>query len=1299
MPNNVKTYDGTRDLEDHVKIFQAEAQMERWVMPTWCHMFNSTLIGDARVWFDELPAESIDGYKDLKAAFLAYFMQQKKYVETGRMKGAPKCMRISEFMHGVNNPELTKRLNEHVPKTMDEMMIATTAFIHREAAATGKKKGHAFTPFTRTPKEILATEAGKFKPPPPMVTPVEKRSSNKFCDFHNDKGHSTNECMQLKKQIEELVRAGKLSHLIKEIKQGRDQPKAGKKEVPTKDKSMEIYVIQPWHRVTRQKVTQSFKRVSEITFPSLTTSSGTKGPLVIEAEIGGHIIHRMYVDGGYSMEVLYEHCFNRLRPEIKSQMVPTTTSLTGFSGEAIWLLGQLRLLVTIGDADHSTKAWMNFMTVRSLSPYNGIIGRPGIREIQAVPSTAHEMLKFPADGRILTIRSTILIHAECATVTTSSKEMPKEAGVQHENFKPSDMTGVPRSVAEHRFNIREGYSLVRQKKKGPGPGTCEGYPSGGTKASRGGNYARSLLPRLAVQSSHGEKTRRFHQILMAESNEEKTAFHTSQGVYCYTKMPFGLKNVGATYQRLVDKAFDSQVGRNIEVYIDDLVIKSHTEAEMLTDIDETFRTLRKINMKLNPKKCTFGAMKGMFLGYMITLEGIKPCPNKTEALLQLPSPWIIKEVQSLNGKLASLNRFFSKSAEKSLPLFKILKKCIKKSDFHWTPEAEQAFKQLKQHLSELPLLVAPKPKEELIVYLSASPGAISAVLMTERGAVQTPVYFISCALQGPELNYTLMEKLVLSLVFAAKRLRSITLGEHNITYRPRTSVKGQILADFLVEKLDESPSDTPMVEVPSEGTKFTYALRFQFTASNNKAEYTVLIAGLRITTQMGVRNVHVSIDFKLVANQVLGTYVAKEENTVKYLEKTKSLISGFANFSISQVPRSKNKKADALSKIASTSFAHLSKQVLVEILKEKSIQEGEVVTVVEEEGPTWMTPIVEYLKDGTLPGDRNEASKLRIKGRYMHAGPRSVVAKAMQLGYYWPTMHRDARDMIYTCNDCQIHHLVPRNPHQPLTPITAPWPFYKWGIDIAGPFPEGPGKVKFLIVAMDYFTKWIESKSVATITGNQVKKFMWDNIVCRFGLPGEIVSDNVKHLQTNGLVERVNRSLGEGIKARLGEGNKNWIEELPNVLWVHRTMIKSSHGDTPFSLTYGTEAVIPAEIGMPTYRTAVVDATHNNEELRLNLDLLEERRERAAIREAKAKSKMTKHYNVRVRGVTFRPGDFVYRDNDASHAVDGGKLGPKWEGPYEVMEVLGDGAYKLRSTDGTVFPRMWNIANLKKCYL
>ncbi|GJT35327.1 reverse transcriptase domain-containing protein [Tanacetum coccineum] len=371
----------------------------------------------------------------------------------------------------------------------------------------------------------------------------------------------------------------------------------------------------------------------------------------------------------------------------------------------------------------------------------------------------------------------------------------------------------------------------------------------------------------------------YHQIQMAESDEEKTAFHTSQGVYCYTKMPFGLKNASATYQRLVDKAFDIQ----------------------------------------------------------------------------------------------------------------------------------------------LPLLVAPKPKEELIIYLSASYGALSAVLMTERGTIQTLVYFISRALQGLELNYTPMEKLVLSLVFAAKRLQRKVAKMKRHAGRTQYHIPSKDVGKRTdIGRLPHG-SGAGLILTNPEGAEFTYALRFQFTASNNEAEYEALIAGLWIATQMGVRN--------------------------------------------------------------------------IQVLIEKSIQEKEVTTVVEEEGTTWMTPIVEYLKDGTLLGDRKEASKLRIKARQYE--------------------------------------------------------------------------------------------------------------------------------------------LREGILYRRS--------------LLKLTAVSSSKG----------------------YAAGILLAGH---------------------------APGRKRYD-RVRGVAFRPGDFVYRSNDASHAAAGGKLRPKWEGPYEVTETLGDGAYKLRTMDGADLPRTWNVANLKKCYL
>ncbi|GJW31354.1 reverse transcriptase domain-containing protein [Tanacetum coccineum] len=349
---------------------------------------------------------------------------------------------------------------------------------------------------------------------------------------------------------------------------------------------------------------------------------------------------------------------------------------------------------------------------------------------------------------------------------------------------------------------------------------------------------------------------------------------------------------------------------------------------------------------------------------------------------------------------------------------------------------------------------------------------------------------------------------------------------------------------------------------------------------------------------------------------------------IQYLEKVKTLASSFKKFSIKQVPRSENKKADALSKIASTSFAHLTKQVLVEELNKKSINEIEVLAVMEEEGDTWVTPIYEYLKEETLPAEKEKVRAVRRKSRRytvingvlfkksylgpwlrcvgplqanyisreihegsysMHAEARFVVAKAIRTRYYWPTMHADVRKMIRECQDCQVHRPVPRNPQQKLTPIMSSWPFYKWGIDIAGPFPEGHAFLERT------WQDWCEKLCIRQCFAS------------------------VKHPQANGLVERANRSLGEGIKARVDERSKDWFEEVPHVLWAHRTMIKSSNKDTPFSFTLGTEAVIPAEIGMPTLRTTEIDMVQNDEALEINLDLLEERREQAAIREARSK--------------------------------------------------------------------------------
>ena len=255
----------------------------------------------------------------------------------------------------------------------------------------------------------------------------------------------------------------------------------------------------------------------------------------------------------------------------------------------------------------------------------------------------------------------------------------------------------------------------------------------------------------------------YNQIQMAEEDQEKTAFVTSQGLYYYKVMPFGLKNVGATYQRQINQM---QIRKNVEVYVDDMLIKSREEEDHLDDLKETFNTLRQYSMKLNPSKCAFGVSSRKFLGFIVSQREIEANPEKVRAILEMSLPRTTKEVQSLTGRVIALNRFVSKATDKCLPFFKTLKKA-----FAWTEECEMAFQELKHYLSNPLLLSLSKEGEDLFLYLVVSVIAVSAALIREENKVQLPVYYVSQAFQGAEARYPHIKKITFTLIVASRKLR------------------------------------------------------------------------------------------------------------------------------------------------------------------------------------------------------------------------------------------------------------------------------------------------------------------------------------------------------------------------------------------------------------------------------------------------------------------------------------------------------------------------------------------------
>ncbi|XP_065622281.1 uncharacterized protein LOC136064453 [Quercus suber] len=619
-----------------------------------------------------------------------------------------------------------------------------------------------------------------------------------------------------------------------------------------------------------------------------------------------------------------------------------------------------------------------------------------------------------------------------------------------------------------------------------------------------------------------------------------------------------------------------------------MVVKSQVISEHVKDLDNTFEILRRHKLCLNASKCSFGVGSSKFLGYMVTHRGIEVNPDQIKAIQNLQPPRNPKEVQKLTGMTAALNQFISRSADRCKPFFSLINKW---KGFEWTEECASAFQQLKDYLARPSIMSSPEPNEVLFAYIVVVPHAVSLVLIRVDQSVQRPVYCVSKSLHEAEIRYLPLEKAILAVVLGTRKLPhyfqahtvvvltqlllktvlqsadytgriakwGTILGAFDIKYMPRTSVKGQILANLMAEftepNLEEIMTERDMdgksvgmisqqgparwevyvdrsanrkgsgvglVLISPKRIIIEKSLRLGFSATNNEAEYEALLMGMSMVQRMGGKVVELFSDSRLVVGQVQGEFEAKDERMQGYLNRVKRLQSEFEFFSLLHVPRSSNAHADSLATLATSSEQNLPRVILVEDFYEPTGIGGDTIRVHQiRDSLCWMDPIVKFLKDDTLPEERGEADKIRRKatrfwlsedrklykrsysGPYLlciypemaeslleelhegicgsHTEGRSLAHRAITQGYWWPTMQKEAHDYVKKCDQCQ--RFAP-NIHQPggvLNPLSSPWPFAQWGLDIVGPFPKAAGNRKYLLVGTDYFTKWVEAEPLANI--------------------------------------------------------------------------------------------------------------------------------------------------------------------------------------------------------------------------
>jgi hypothetical protein len=403
----------------------------------------------------------------------------------------------------------------------------------------------------------------------------------------------------------------------------------------------------------------------------------------------------------------------------------------------------------------------------------------------------------------------------------------------------------------------------------------------------------------------------------------------------------------------------------------------------------------------------------------------------------------------------------------------------------------------------------------------------------------------------------------------------------------------------------------------------------------------------------------IKTDSKVVAGQIEKEYSAKEPILMQYLIAVRSLEKQFKGFTLQHVERNKNEEADTLAKAVAKGKA-LPSDVFYHVIGTPAVRNPKGLQITQDTdghrivnlimAKDWRAPIILYLQGHYHPSGRNEAKRLKHRSRDFtiingqlykkgisqlmlkciteteglellreihsstcgsHSGPRAFAAKVIRQGFYWPAVICTTNRVTRSCEACQKFSPRTGTPSQLTKLIAHTWSLQRWGLDIVGPLPTAQGNLKFTFIAVEYFTKWIEGRAVSTITSKTTQKIFWQNIVCWFRVPSELIVDNGKqfdnqdfrefcnsinmkavfasvyHPQSNDVVERANDKIFSTIKKRLLDDKKgNWADQLPEVIWALNTTESRATGFTPFHLMYGSKVMTPQELKHRSPRTS-----------------------------------------------------------------------------------------------------------------
>ncbi|GJU24634.1 reverse transcriptase domain-containing protein [Tanacetum coccineum] len=646
----------------------------------------------------------------------------------------------------------------------------------------------------------------------------------------------------------------------------------------------------------------------------------------------------------------------------------------------------------------------------------------------------------------------------------------------------------------------------------------------------------------------------YFQIPIDPNDQEKTTFTCPYGTFAYRRMPFGLCNAPGTFQRCMMAIFHDMIEKTMEVFMDDFLVFGNSFSTCLTNLEKMLKRCEDTNLALNWEKSHFMVKEGIVLGHKISKKGIEVDKAKIDVISKLPHPTTVKGIRSFLGHAGFYRRFIKDFSKISRPMTHLLEK---NTPFIFSEDCILAFQTLKKKLTEAPILIAPNWDQPFEIMCDASDYAIGAVLGQRIEKHFRPIHYASKTMTEAESNYTTTEKEMLAVVYAFEKFRSYLIMNKSVVYTDHSALK------YLFNKKDAKARLLRWVLLLQE---FDFKVIDTKGAENYAADH---LSRLENPYENVFDPKEINETFPL---ETLNTVTSHDNQSTPWFADIANYHAG--NFLIKGMSTQQKRKFFKDVKHYFWDDPYLFRTCADQIIRRCVFgQEALEILKACHEGPT---------------GGHHSAN---ITAR-----------KVFDAGFFWPTIYKDAYELIKSCDACQRQGKISHRDEMPQNAIQVCEIFDVWGIDFMGPFPSSRGN-KYILVAVDYLSKWVEAKALPTNDARVVVKFL-KSLFSRFGAPRAIISDRgtrfcfekvmskygvthrlstAYHPQTSGQVEVTNRGLKRILERTVGENRASWSDKLDDALWAFRTAYKTPIGCTPYKLVYGKACHLPVELEHKAY--------------------------------------------------------------------------------------------------------------------